>query len=550
MPPFSTSDHVVIDFSVFIPGSKQNQNYIPSAVSGCDSKTSFVVYDWTSADYNAINDQLKSFNWYELFGFNFNVDAIWEKFKLILWPIIDCFVPKKNIPHHKKYKPRFYPKHIRNLLNRKAAIWRTLKNNFSPDTKIRYHQISNLCKEAIRNFDADRESKLLDSNNLGAFYKFVNQKCSSSSGVAPLRGSGDTLLTDDLDKANLLNSYFNSVFIIDDGKLPHFPSRFQPGPHKTLSDIDISPTIISRTLGNLKTNSAAGPDKLPPIFFRKTSSSLSYPLSIIFRTFFDLHELPAEWKTSIITPKFKKGSPSDPANYRPISLTCSCCKIMERLIAAEVIDFLNTHKLITKHQHGFLKRHSTSTNLLESLNDWTISIAHKQPVVVAYINFQRAFDSISHSKLLHKLISYGIDGDLLFWIESFLSKRTHSVRVGSKLSNFLPVTSGVPQGSVLGPLLFNLFINDITDCLDNAVIAKLFADDIKLYTEVSLPNSKTNFQFHLNLISKWSSTWQISISHSKCSVLQIGKHPDTNSYSLSDVTINHTDIATDLGVSM
>ena len=207
----------------------------------------------------------------------------------------------------------------------------------------------------------------------------------------------------------------------------------------------------------LKSNAAAGPDCLPPIFFHKTAKTISYSLSVIFRTFLDLHELPSEWKISYISPKFKKGSPSDPTNYRPISLTCTLCKVFESIIATEIIDFLLKHNLINENQHGFLKKHSTCTNLLETLNDWTIHLSNHKSVVVAYIDFTRAFDSVSHSKLLNKLISYGISGNLLFWIQAFITNRSQCVRVGSTLSSSCLVSSGIPQGSVLGPLLFNFF---------------------------------------------------------------------------------------------
>ena len=262
-----------------------------------------------------------------------------------------------------------------------------------------------------------------------------------------------------------------------------------------------------------------------------------------------MHALPAEWRHANITPIFKKGSPSDPANYRPIALTCCCCKVLESIVATELIQYLHDHQLINKHQHGFFKHRSTCTNLIESLNDWTLSISDHDAIVVGYVDFARAFDSVSHPKLMIKLQGYGVKGTLLFWIGAFLSNRTQSVRVGSSLSSTRPVTSGIPQGSVLGPLLFNLFINDITDKFTN-VSAKLFADDVKIYTRLSSssPAATTNFQHHLDLIQSWATIWQMGISYAKCNILQIGTHRNHQVYSISNHTLQSSSPIKDLGV--
>ena len=228
----------------------------------------------------------------------------------------------------------------------------------------------------------------------------------------------------------------------------------------------------------------------------------------------------------------------------------TCCKILECVVASEIICFLNSHNLITKQQHGFLQKHSTVTNLLESVNDWTFSLSNRKSVVIAYIDFKRAFDAVSHSKLIHKLAAYGIHGNLLFWIASFLSNRKQYVRVGSSLSSLSLVTSGVPQGSVIGHLLFNLFINDITDNLDSSTTSKIFADDIKLYTEFSTTISPQHLQTHLDLINQWSITWQLPISHSKCNILVLGRHALNQPFSISDVIVPTVDFNLDLGVTV
>ena len=137
---------------------------------------------------------------------------------------------------------------------------------------------------------------------------------------------------------------------------------------------------------------------------------MSFPLSIFIRTLIGTHSIPDEWRNAIIPPKFKKSSASDPSNYRPISLTCTCCKVLESIITTKIFLFLTEHHLITKHQHGFLSRHSTSTNLLECFNVWTLFFSNKKSISIAYIDFKFAFDCISNSKLLLKLTSYGIKG--------------------------------------------------------------------------------------------------------------------------------------------
>ena len=180
---------------------------------------------------------------------------------------------------------------------------------------------------------------------------------------------------------------------------------------------------------------------------------------------------------------------------------------------------------------SFLKSIPTTTNLLESLNDCTLSLSNRKSVLIAYVDSQKAFDSVisvSHPKLLHKLSGCGIYGNLLFCIFcAFLTGRLQQVKVGSKLSGSGPVTSGVPQGSVVGSLLFNLFINDITDHLDPTVTSKLYADDIKIYTELKNQNSTVNFQTHLIVSAngRFVGNSQLHMQNAICFVLTVRTQP-------------------------
>ena len=208
---------------------------------------------------------------------------------------------------------------------------------------------------------------------------------------------------------------------------------------------------------------------------------------------------------------------------------------------------MGTHNLISPHQHGFLKKPSTASNLLESINDWSISLANHHSVDIAYIDFCRAFDAISHPKLLLKLSAYGLSGNLYLWIKAFLTNRRQLVRISSSYSSICTVTSGVIQGSVMGPILFTLFVNDITDSLDCTTTAKLFADDLKLYTNIST-SSTVNLQHQLNEVHKWSKIWQLPISFSKCTVLHLGRNKTQQQYHFQNTLIKQSDIVRDLGI--
>ena len=189
----------------------------------------------------------------------------------------------------------------------------------------------------------------------------------------------------------------------------------------------------------------------------------------------------------MVVPVHKKGSKQTPGNYRPISLTSIPCKIMESLIRDELMEFLSLTGQLSRHQHGFRPRRSCSSQLLEVLEDWCKIIEQGDPVDVVYLDFRKAFDAVPHSRLLRKLHGYGVAGKLLRWIEAFLSGRKQKVVVNGSHSDLVPVKSGVPQGSVLGPLLFLLYVNDIPSVVD--CTAKMFADDTKVYSSVSMQSN-------------------------------------------------------------
>ena len=225
--------------------------------------------------------------------------------------------------------------------------------------------------------------------------------------IGPLKDSQGNIIFSDKERANLLNTYFSGVCTNDNNIIPVLNSRNT----NLLCDVSITSLSVFNALTKMKNGVAAGPDFLPAFLYKNLKHSIAYPLTLIFQSFFSVGTLPTIWRSAFVRPIFKKGVVSDPSNYRPISLTCVGCKVFERVIKDVLVYHLVTNNLITEQQHGFLAKHSTCTNLLEALNEWTLSLDVSTSVAVAYIDFSRAFDSVCHSKLLAKLESFGISGN-------------------------------------------------------------------------------------------------------------------------------------------
>ena len=391
------------------------------------------------------------------------------------------------------------------------------------------------------------ENQLSDDADLGKFYKYVNNKIISRTGIGAIKNNQGELIVDDEMKADCFNTFFSSVFTRDNGNCPAVNSRSMGN---RLCDITFSYDLVYKAIMSIKTKKSAGPDGLSSSFIKNVAEGVSYPLMLIFDQSFCSGKLPDIWKTAVVTPIFKKGLACDINNYRPISLTCTCCKIMETITKNKMLEYLLLNNFISKHQHGFLSKHSTCSQLIECTNDWTVALKCRNAVDVAYIDFSKAFDSVCHNKLYVKLQSYGIDGKLLRWIYAYLSDRTQCVRIGSSVSGMTSVLSGVPQGSVLGPLLFLLFINDIVDEFGDFLSVKLFADDIKIYAVLDNVHKSDLLQAGLDKLHQWSVKWQLNLNINKCFILNIGTNNAQRAYQINGTALSNALDAADLGVKV
>ena len=300
---------------------------------------------------------------------------------------------------------------------------------------------------------------------------------------------------------------------------------------------------------------SCGPDDIHPHVLNKSASALCVPLAKIFQMSLERGECPEDWKVANVTPIHKKGDRTNPSNYRPVSLTSQVCKVLESLVRKRIIEHMNDNYLMSEAQHGFREGRSCLTNLLETLETWTQIIEDGDGIDVAYLDFRKAFDLVSHKHLIFKMTKYGISGQILKWVEDFLSERSQKVLIRGTASSSQKVTSGVPQGSVLGPILFLIFINDLP--LKVLSPLSLFADDSKIFTRIVDKSNETKIyanagsdilQKDLISVLEWAKKWKMEFNVEKCKIMHIGPNNPKNIYNMDSINLEETLMEKDLGV--
>ena len=286
-----------------------------------------------------------------------------------------------------------------------------------------------------------------------------------------------------------------------------------------IPELTITPEGIFKLLKNITPNKASGPDNISCRILKEVADSLSPYLQLVFSKSLKEGNVPNDWLVANISALFKKGDKSQPVNYRPVSLTSVPCKIMEHVIFKHIMDHLDMHDILVDFQHGFRSKRSCESQLVITTEDIARNVDNNQQVDMLILDFSKAFDTVPHQRLLKKLKAYGIRGNILAWIESWLTQREQCVTIEGAKSRSAPVTSGVPQGTVLGPLMFLLYINDI----GNNIISKirLFADDSLLYLAISSLDDCKLLQKDLDRMVLWTKQWQMIFNPLKCYVLKI-----------------------------
>lgn len=383
----------------------------------------------------------------------------------------------------------------------------------------------------------------MKGNNTKPFWRYVKARRQDNVGVAPLQ-NGSTLYSDSISKAKILLNQFQSVFTRNDGSPP---PQMKGQPYPSLNELLISENGVAKLLRNLNPSKAPGPDNIPNTVLKICADSIAPSLTLIFNLSVSTGQVPSDWRSANISSVFKKGDKNKAENYRPVSLTSVACKLLEHIICRHLHTHLEKHNILTSRNHGFRTGHSCETQLLTTMQDLLHSNDQGRQTDIAILDFSKAFDTVPHHKLLGKLDHYGVRGPIHTWLSNFLTKRKMKVVLEGEASDEVPVISGVPQGTVLGPLLFLVHINDLPDQVKANV--RLFADDCLLYRDIRSFQDHIELQKDLKNLECWAEQWGMRFNAQKCYILST-KPKSQYFYTLDNTILKHVSQSTYLGIQI
>ena len=371
--------------------------------------------------------------------------------------------------------------------------------------------------------------------------------------LSSLKRPDGTLTNDDEEKAEILRDHFAKTYPCDaEVHARNASSAPYAGPSVSVlkvNNVDTSPLNVHRHLTKLKRSNCPSPDDIPAAFWKSCGYEVCEPLSLILTRSLEEGCLPDIFKRAIIVPIHKKGDKSDPFNKRNVSLSCASCKIFESIIAETIMSNASCQNLLFENQYAYRKHRSCELQLLKCQNDLARLFDDNIPFDMVFFDFKSAFEVVTHSKLLKCLPNLGVGDNIISWIQAFLENRSFRVKVNEKMSSEASVTSGCPQGTVLGSLCYILYTNSVRyiSVPDTCIVT--YADDSKLFAKVENVTESENLQRAITKFFNWSRALDLNLSTNKCRVLHYGSKNLRSEYYIGDDKIEATELISDLGIT-
>ena len=493
------------------------------------SKPKFVsftrhIWNYDQGNFELLRNKATSFNWDSIKDNDTNSYA--NKINKTVTSIAKECIPNRCIKVKPSEPPWINSTIKRNIRKRKRAYRKVKKTNLVSD----WNKFKKLRNRVVQNI---RDSKKIFHDKIAA--KLTSQTLSSKdwwstlktfitpnykTAIPPLELNND-IHVDENDKANVLNSFFQSHTNLNEQNavIPDLPAATVITP---LSNIVLSPFEVESILKSLPVAKASGPDGLSNRVLRELSKELSVPFCSLFNQSLRVGTVPSSYKEANVCPVPKAGDLSQVSNYRPISLLNSENKVLERLVFKYLFNHLRDNNLLSSLQSGFLPGDSTVNQLTFLYNTFCQALDSGKEVRAVFCDISKAFDRVWHAGLLAKLHAAGVTGNVHAWFADYLSNRKQRVVLPGAVSNWASIHAGVPQESILGPLLFLLYINDIVHDIGSNI--RLFADDTSLFIIVDDPVTAAGcINTDLVRISRWASTWLVTFNPSKTETLLISR---------------------------
>ena len=488
-------------------------------------------YSYDKGDYLQMREML-NIDWDATLNGLSTQDAM-DRVESLYKVALEQCIPKKEYSTTRKSKPIWLTRSALRKCRKKHSAWVRYLNTKQGDDYRKYIQERNAANKDVRRSRRSFETKIAKEckKNAKGVWNYIKKQRKSGNAMPDLKREDGSFTSNDEEAAEALSQqYYNTFTKEDTTNIPDIEAK--PLQTNKLKTYNINKERVLKVIENLKPNKSPGIDGIHPRVLKELSDVIAYPITLIYQKSVEESQLPRQWKDAEITPIYKKESRSLPKNYRPVSLTSIICKILEKLVVEDIIAHVKENLLNCSQQHGFTPKKSTATNLLEALNIITEAQMHGIPVDILFLDYQKAFDTVPHLRLLKQIESFGIVDHALNWIKAFLLDRRQRVRVNSSTSKWEPVISGIPQGSILGPILFTLYVNDIPASLQS--IISMYADDTKLISAILSEDSTENLRSDLKILEEWAIKFQMKFHPEKCHVMHIGSNNPKNEYTMTD----------------